>query len=151
MSQPLLLPTNTRIVGLFMIIAAISIYLLNDRTFWYLNLPIAAYEEPFGPKQYFTISRVAFYDTFLCVLFLLGLMCIAFSRIRKEDEFINSLRLRAWLWAVLINVGLACIALLFFYGMSFFGVIAGNLFSLLALFIIRFYYLLYKSNKVMPA
>lgn len=151
MRQLPLLPVQTRWLGAVLVTAAVATYLLNgiynDRTCWFINFPVIAYEEPFGPKEYFSVSRVAFYDTFLCLLFLVGLMCIAFSKTKREDEYINSIRLNAWLWAVLINVSLVCVSFLLFYGMSFFFIIAGNLFSLLIIFILRFHYLLYKTGK----
>ncbi|MGC4231427.1 MAG: hypothetical protein QM594_00305 [Niabella sp.] len=149
--QPLL-SSKFRLIGLLAAAISIIIYLINGvynaRTFWYIKFPVITYEEPFGEKAYFTFSKVPVYDTVIGVLFLIGLMFIAFSKIKQEDEYSYAVRLNSWLWAIWVNCILLVFSFFFFYGLSFFAIVVCNLYSLLIIFILRFYYLLYKNSKL---
>lgn len=85
--------------------------------------------------------------TIIGVLLIAGALLVGFSKERIEDEFISRLRLSSLLWAVCVNYGLLLLAFLLVYGLSFLSVMMYNMFTVLLLFIIRFHYLLYKSNK----
>ncbi len=152
MNKYLLLPLKFRIIGLFAIALTVATYFINgiynSSIHWYITFPVVAYEEPFGDKSYFTFTKVAVYDTVISLLFLIGLMFIAFSKIKREDEYSYSIRLSSWLWAVWMNCIFMVLSFVFFYGMSFFAVMVCNLYSMLIIFILRFYYQLYKSSKL---
>lgn len=93
---------------------------------------------------------------------VLGLIFIAFSKQKAEDELTAKMRLNALYWAILINYtwygALICLALIStilkigiitaivgFAGNNF-AYMVYNLFLPLVIFLIRFYYLLYKSR-----
>lgn len=147
-----LLSLKFRFIGLLTVASTLLTSIVNGiyntHTSWYINFPVVAYEEPFGEKNYFAFARVAVYDTVICLLFFIGLMFIAFSKIKKEDEYSYSIRLSSWLWAVWINCIFMVLSFVFFYGMSFFAVMVCNIYSMLIIFILRFYYQLYKSSKL---
>jgi len=81
------------------------------------------------------------------LLLIIGGICIAFSKHKNEDEFISKLRLDSLLWATYINYGVLIFSILFIYWLSFFYVLVANMFTILLLFIIRFYWVLAKSSK----
>jgi hypothetical protein len=97
------------------------------------------------------------------MLVILGLVFIAFSKIKKEDELTARIRLNALYWAVLVNfmayAVFICLALAntvihtsavewvmdeFSNGLQF---TVYNFFAPLLIFILRFYYLLYKNKR----
>lgn len=76
------------------------------------------------------------------LLFLIGGLLVMFSKEKKEDEFINQLRLSSLQFAVLINYLLLLVCFLLIHGFSFLDVMVYNMFTVIILYIIRFQYLL---------
>jgi hypothetical protein len=74
-------------------------------------------------------------------------MFVGFSKEKREDEFIEKIRLSSLLWAVWVNYGLLTLGFLFFFNMAFIYVMVYNMFTVLIIFIVRFNYILYKNNK----
>ncbi len=87
------------------------------------------------------------WNTLIGVLFIIGGLLVIFSREQEEDEFIANLRLKAMLWAVLINYLLLLIAFVLVYNLSFLTVMTFNMFTVMILFIAKFNYSLYKTRK----
>lgn len=79
------------------------------------------------------------------ILCIVGAILVAFSKEKQEDEFIAKTRLESLVWATYINYAILILCLIFFYGVGFLYVLWFNMFTLLIFFIIRFYYILYKS------
>jgi hypothetical protein len=82
------------------------------------------------------------------ILFLIGGMLVLFSREKKEDEYIDQLRLRSFQAAVFINYILLFFCILFIHGFSFLNVMISQLFTVMIIYIVRFHYLLYKTSKI---
>lgn len=134
----------------------------------YLNV-FQSYEIPgFGLKLrekdgMFIPAFENFTNELALTLVIIGLVFIAFSRLKREDELSASLRLNALYWAILVNFVLYGVFLiLVIYNIEVNnnddnGVITRlvgnmkfviyNLFMPLVIFIARFYYLLYRSNN----
>ena len=72
---------------------------------------------------------------------------VAFSKEKHEDEFVAKTRLESLVWAIYVNYAILTLCFLFFFNMEFLLVMIFNMFTVLIFFIIRFYYVLYKSNK----
>jgi len=107
--------------------------------------------EPFmGTDQSFQFIHTDISGTLVGILFLIGALLVGFSREKNEDEFIEQLRLSSLLWAVLLNYTLLLVAFAFVYGMAFLTVMLYNMFTVLAIFILRFNYLLYRNAKSAP-
>jgi len=79
------------------------------------------------------------------ILCIVGAILVAFSKEKQEDEFIAKTRLESLVWATYINYAILILCLILFYGTGFLYVLWFNMFTLLIFFIIRFYYILYKS------
>ena len=83
------------------------------------------------------------------VVFIIGAILVAFSRQKHEDEFISRIRLGSLVWATYINYAILILCILFFYNFEFLYVMIFNMLTILILFIIRFYYILHKSNSIL--
>ncbi|WP_338869823.1 hypothetical protein WBJ53_21145 [Spirosoma sp. SC4-14] len=77
---------------------------------------------------------------------ILGLLFIAFSREKVEDEMISQLRLEALQWSVYANYLILVIAILTVYDGAFFSVMIYNMFTVLLVFIIRFRWLIFGTS-----
>ena len=77
---------------------------------------------------------------------LIGGMMTAFSREKIEDEFVVNLRLKSWMWAIIINYVLLFIAILFVYGLNFIDIMVYNMFTPLIIYIIYFNFVFYKDQ-----
>jgi len=96
---------------------------------------------------FFRIIETDMNLTIWCIIAIAGLLFVAFSRLKSEDEYISKIRLESLLWAMYINFILLIIATILFYGTDFLGIIFYNMFTPLIIFIIRFHILLIKLHK----
>ena len=90
-----------------------------------------------------TVSYLNFTDEIAAIGTIVGLLLVAFSRVRIEDEYVSKIRLESLQWAIYLNFALLILATIFIHGMAFFNVIVYNMFTPLLLFIIRFHYILF--------
>lgn len=127
---------------LVLILAGVELPWLQARVFAF------AYRGVFGPDVYFGWTDQNLLLTLGGVFAIAGGLMLAFTRQSDEDEYIAKLRLDAFQWAVLCNYGLLFLAFVFVYGLDFLYVVQLNLFTVLALFLLRFYFLLYLSRRV---
>ena len=74
---------------------------------------------------------------------IIGLLLVAFSKVKIEDEYVSKIRLESLQWAIYLNFALLIIAIALIHGMMFFNVIIYNMFTPLIFFIIRFHYILF--------
>ncbi|GGH25055.1 hypothetical protein GCM10007423_08980 [Dyadobacter endophyticus] len=79
--------------------------------------------------------------------FAIGLILIAFSREKHEDEMIQKLRLQALQWSVYANYIVLILCSLLFYWTDFFNVLVLNMYTVLLAFIIVFRWTLHQMNK----
>lgn len=99
--------------------------------------------------RYFTFVDMNISNSLAGILFIAGALLVIFSKEKNEDEFISNLRQSSLLWAVLVNYILLLCAFLFIHGMAFLDVMLYNMFTVLIIFIARFYYVLYRNAKSM--
>lgn len=90
-----------------------------------------------------SVSVLNFTDEIAAIGSIIGLLFIAFSRVKIEDEYVSKTRLESLQWAIYLNFALLILAIIFIHGMAFFSVIVYNMFTPLILFIIRFHYILF--------
>ena len=88
-------------------------------------------------------------DEIAAIGVIAGLLLIAFSREKVEDEMIGQLRLEALQWSVYANYIVLAIAILTVYDTAFFEVMVYNMFTVLLVFIARFRWLLYRNSDVL--
>ena len=155
MSSKLLLPNKLKIIGWCLFIPAtifgIIISITDFEVSWLHAKVIALFNDDFfattGKNQTFSIIDTNLTRTVVGVLFIIGALFVGFSKEKREDEFIEKLRLSSLLWAVWVNYILLLLAFLFIYGSTFLTVMMYNMFTVLLLFVLRFNFILYKNFK----
>lgn len=135
------------ILGIFATTSGYELDWLNMKVFALFNDDLFFGSEDDSGSFRFITTNVTL--TLIGALFIVGGMMVGFSREKNEDEFIANLRLSSLLWSVWVSYVLLFLAFIFVYGMSFFSVMVYNMFTVLIIFIIRFNYILWRSNKSM--
>lgn len=135
-----LLPTCFEIIGWFISIPStliLLIYLFHKP--WDAVPPplFQLFNEPWG-KILDIFSGSAIFVSICMILLMVGLLFIAFSKEKIEDEYIAKLRGDSLIWAVIANAILLIIASALVYDGWFLYVSFFNLYTLLILFIIKF-------------
>jgi hypothetical protein len=148
MNSKLLLPYPARWIGLALLLPAFALGIAN--VFFDYEVPFLQWsvggEFIFSSKHQFNLaSNNNLTDEIALTCCVIGLLLVAFSRERKEDEFIGQLRLESLQWAVLVNYVLLVICTWLIYGTSFFIAMIANLLTVLIIFNIRFHWLLRKA------
>ncbi|MCG2614954.1 hypothetical protein LZZ85_11705 [Terrimonas sp. NA20] len=144
MTPRLLLPNRFKLIGWLIAIPAfvLMIFVLHgDFAFGFLNFSRGntdSLQVLFDSPTLFSIRTNNFTDELGGILLIIGLLIIAFSREKDEDERITTLRLESLLWAVLINSILLILALVFLYNGLFLQVMCYNICTTLILFVARF-------------
>ena len=95
----------------------------------------------------FRIIRTDLQLTIWCIIAIAGLLFVAFSRLKSEDEYITRIRFESLAWSTYLNFILLAIATILTYETDFLEILFYNMFSVLIFFIFRFHYVLYKSSK----
>lgn len=155
MKTNLLFPHSFRTIGWLMFAAgtllAVPILFLHYEPNWMeVQVPVLAGDQIFGTdRTWFTIRANNIADELTAVLFLVGAMFVAFSREKKEDEYIAKIRLDSLVWATYFNYGLLLFAILFVYDLSFYFIMLFNMFTILLFFIIRFRLVLWNAQKAL--
>ncbi len=145
MKNKLLLPRACRIIGLILLPFAITLLFAVEN--YNYSIPFLRYNMPkpgqgnffgnsdflFGKNFYADFSNeVALLATFVC------LFMVAFSKQKKEDEYVSAVRLRALQISVYANYIILALSSILIYGVSFLVVMEINLFTILILFILIF-------------
>ncbi|WP_064197075.1 MULTISPECIES: hypothetical protein [Emticicia] len=92
------------------------------------------------------VNTLNFTDEIATIGSIIGLLFIAFSKVKFEDEYVAKIRLESLQWAIYLNFALLVIATIFVHGLAYYSVTVYNMFTPLIIFIIRFYYLLLVKN-----
>lgn len=140
-----LFPHSYRLTGwlLFVPSAILGIVTLNDKfEFSFLTLPIVA-DDFFGSKILVNLT-----NELAAIGVILGLLFVAFSREKVEDEMISQLRLEALQWSVYVNYLILTILILFVHGSDFLLVTVYNMFTVLLVFIARFRWLIFGTTLI---
>src|SRR5215831_8646790 len=107
MQTKFLLPNKLKLVGWMLAIPAFILMVLNVHygfVFDFLDYTAKkAQHISFDGGSLFTIQSNNFTDEIGGIVLIVGLLFIAFSKEKDEDERISQLRLESLLWAVFIN------------------------------------------------
>ncbi|WP_080058570.1 hypothetical protein [Spirosoma aerolatum] len=138
-----LFPHSYRLIGWLIFVPCFVIGI----AFFYADVKIPFLTVPFaGWKIPGDVIPQNLTDEMACIGVIIGLMFIAFSREKTEDEMISQLRLEALQWSVYVNYLILAIAILTVYDNAFFNVMIYNMFTVLLVFIIRFRWLMSGST-----
>lgn len=152
MHKTVLLPNHYKKLGWILLIPSTVLGIISIITgFEWPNLevrvPALINSDLLVPSCIGCIIKTNIVNTLLGFLFIVGALFVSFSKEKNEDEFIASLRQSSLLWAVLLNYILLALAFLFIYGVAFLQVMLYNMFTVLIIYIVRFNYVLFRSNK----
>jgi hypothetical protein len=153
MKTKILFPNQFKWVGWIILIpsAILGVLLLfSEFSFNFLESikVFAIYSDDFwGDDRIFGFIHDDLSNEVLGILCIAGAILVAFSKEKHEDEFIAKMRMESLVWAIYINYGVLIFCMVFFYGEAFYYVMIFNMFTILIIFICRFYYNLYRSNK----
>ena len=136
-----LLPTYFKVIGwIISVPSALAVFIYLFSKPWDALPP--------QPFQFFSELWHRIFGIFSCdsikvaticmVLLMAGLLFIAFSKEKMEDEYITKLRGDSLIWAVIANAVLMIILSATVYGVWFLYVAFFNLYTVLILFIIKF-------------
>ncbi|MFN0216981.1 MAG: hypothetical protein ACKVT2_22210 [Saprospiraceae bacterium] len=103
---------------------------------WFLWIDQGLFNSNTGTKT------IALLDELISISLLVGLLLLAFSKEKIEDEWIQLVRLESLQWAILINTLLLIAFTIFTHGFPFLNVMIFNMFTPLLVFVGRFYYIL---------
>jgi hypothetical protein len=96
---------------------------------------------------YFGVTAMRLHHNIMVLLIVFGLLFVAFSKEKIEDEQITQLRLDSLQWAIYLNYGIFIICTLFVYGFYFIPVVVFNIITPLVFFIVRFKWKIYLLNQ----
>jgi hypothetical protein len=130
------------LLGLFILIFDYTFGFLDARVFTIYSKPLLS-----GDAVLFGFIQSNLTLTIVGILFIIGAVFVAFSREKTEDEFIAKIRLESLLWATYINYGVLLFCFLFFYEIEFLYVMIFNMFTILVIFIFRYYFMLHRAKK----
>jgi hypothetical protein len=154
MKSRFLFPHQFKIYGWIIAIPSIILgllILLNDFIFEFLTVKLSfkyyftdSFMKTLNDKQ---VSVLNFTDEIATIGSIMGLIFIAFSRLKFEDEYVQKTRLESLQWAIYVNFAFLIIATIFIYDMAYFDVLVLNMFTPLVFFIIRFYFILFLKPR----
>lgn len=152
MKKSYLFPNRFKKIGWIIAIPSLVILLLHffqivslDFSFKFIGIDEAFFDEESCPK--FEVVKADFLNTILPIIIIIGLLFIAFSKEKTEDEMIMQIREKSFVWAVMANSVILIIGILFTYGFSYLYLLGGAVYLVLILFITKFYYELRRLKK----
>lgn len=147
MKSSLLLPSRFRIIGILLVIPSLVLgFLFRFRDFTFDFLTITQSHSMVKGKNINLDEQINLTDELALTGLIIGLLFIAFSRQKQEDEFIHHTRLQSWQWAVVINYGLLLIATWLVHGFAYIDVMMYNMLTVLIIFIVRFHIVLFRNK-----
>lgn len=138
------------ILGVTVLFADFAIPELPCKVIALFNGPEWITDKSVGPAPVIQIITDNMTEEIIIIGLVVSLGLIVFSREKDEDEFVEHLRAKSWIWSLKANAILLLIATLFLYGPNFLVFSWIYMFSVFMLFIIKFelelYHFRHSSN-----
>ncbi len=149
MKSRFLFPRKFKITGIVLFVIGLAFFFIQQQ----FDIKIFVWHNLWSPTNGSALSPPdeLFDNEIQLSLVLIGLIFIAFSKEKIEDEQIVQLRLESLQWAVYINYAVFFVLIFTMYGLGFFAYTLYNIFTLLLFFIIRFRWAIHRNNKLMEA
>jgi len=170
MKKSYLFPTCCKKIGYFIAVPFLLILILNLCNVPYLNFEFKTFgilvhslptftsekidgitnmnfEFDMGGNTWFTMAKTDFKSTIVPIFIIIGLLMIAFSKEKVEDEMIVKIREQSLIWSVLVNFIILILGILFVFGFTYLHFLSVQIFFVLLLFIAKFNVELYHFNK----
>ena len=155
MKTKLLLPNCFNTIGWIVFVPGFILTLLGlilPESEWFLPLNFFDGRHVFSQwttfkNLHFDIFTIAdFGGEILMTLTALGFFCVAFSRLRMEDEWIEKVRLESLLWGFYLHSGFFMVAVWVSYGPDFSVWLAWNMLVAPVVFLVRFHWVVYVKS-----
>lgn len=140
MNNRLLLPRWLRLPGLLLCLTGCSLFIAYEQGF---ELPWLNFSPIVSEKTLSNLFTTNYTASLSFLLILGGLVFIAFSRLKEEDERTAYLRLRSWQMSIYICMGLLALLVAFTFDFTFLFTSFSLWFLLLGLFSLIFYSKIY--------
>ena len=146
-----LFPNKFRVLGWILAIPSFILMVFNlnyDFMFHFLDYQKKGTHKIFVDNSFlFNLDVNNFTDELGGILLITGLLLVAFSKEKIEDERTIKIRLESLLWAVYINSAFLILSIIFFYGELFLKIMAYNICTPLILFILKYRVAMYLDGK----
>jgi len=151
MKSKLLLPYKAKWIGLALFLPAFIIgiaFTIFNYELPFLTVELKSWMMLFKETDgLFKSTTNNLTDEIALTFSVIGLLLMAFSSEKTEDEFIQKTRLESLQWAVLVSYLLLLVSTWFIYGTPFFIAMITNMLTVLIIFNIRFHWLLMKASS----
>ena len=127
------------ILGLFVLFDELSFGFLDAR----LPFQFGFSEEFLSRDSDIGIYGYNFTNELAIIGSIIGLVLIAFSKVKLEDEYVSKIRLESLQWAIYFNYAMLILATILVYGMAYYQVAIFNMITPLVFFIVRFHYIIF--------
>lgn len=146
-----LLPNKFKIIGVLLFVVGIIITIIRFyfgvKPDW-LDIKVFAVYSSFLQTKYFTFITNNILEELSGLILLVGLVFIAFSKEKTENEIIEQIRIRSFFYSVYSNILFTVFAFIFIFGLGFVYYLVLNMFVSLLLFIFIFRYNIYYYKKI---
>lgn len=149
MKSKLLLSPRFKWIGVFIFLPSFILGFANmffEYEVPFLTVKMKSWMRIFDHDEFFNTAGNNLTDEIALTFTVIGLIMIAFSKEKFEDEFIQKIRLESFQWAVLVSYIILILCTWLIYGTSFFIAMVANLLTVLFIFNIRFHWLLMKNS-----
>lgn len=149
MKTTILLPHQFKTPGALVLMSGLVLGVLAifgnlEFDFLDVKLPVALGYKDDG---FFHSGKNNLTDELALGLCIAGCLLLMFSREKVEDEFVQHQRLLSLQWAVLANYIILFVANWLVYDTNFFYVMTFNLVAIPLFFLLRFHWILWRSNE----
>lgn len=112
----------------------------------FLNVPVFAIASTYMENRFFSMVRTNLIDEIGFCSVIIGVFVMAFSYEKVEKQAYNLLRLKAFLFALKMSLGIWILSYLLFYGYIIFPISLGIFLLFILLYYFTFKYLIHTSN-----
>lgn len=143
--KPFFLPNTYKKIGWVLLLPSFVVgFVIIILGYPFINEPSINVYGFFGNE--FRRGQIMVLPNLTSILFLIGGILVMFSKEKKEDEYINQIRLSSFQFSVFVNYTLLLISMFFIHGIPFFHVMVYNLFTIIIIYILRFQYLIFDNS-----
>ena len=142
--------SSSILLGLVLFLPAFALgfaFVIFDYELPFLDVQLKNWMFLFKYDDLFKSTSNNLTDEIALTFTVVGLLLITFSREKKEDEFIQKIRLESLQWAVLVSYLFLMATTWLIYGTHYFIAMIANLLIVLIIFNIRFQWLLMKASS----
>jgi len=152
MKTKFLLPNRFKLIGWLLFIPSFILGFLvvaYDFEMDFFDFSVFAFvaDETLGTYSFMSMTEDNFLEEILGLIAIVGGLMVAFSKVKLEDEYIQTMRLNSLVWATYVNYAVLFISIAFVFGTYFFWVLLLNMFTLIIFFIARFEFKLFLHRK----